>query len=89
MDASLLAFDHLGVALPGDKETVFVAADVMFVAQKLHNRSRFCWAVVGSPSGAIATASIGGALLMRLREDEAERLAATMTEAATRAATAH
>ncbi|WP_020180372.1 hypothetical protein [Methylopila sp. M107] len=87
MDASLPISGRLAVALLADDDMAILAPDVAFDAQQLHDRSRFCWAVVGSPSGAIAMQD--GALLMRLREDEARRLAMALTEAATRAATEH
>lgn len=52
--------------------------DVIFLAERLHERSRFGWAVTGRPSGAIVRRS-DDVLLMRLREAEARRMADAMT----------
>lgn len=48
-----------------------------FVAVQLHERSDFCWAVVGEPDGAIVE-DADGALVMRLTMDEAHDIAASM-----------
>jgi len=48
-----------------------------FVAVQLHERSDFCWAVIGEPDGAIVE-DADGALVMRLTMDEAHEIAASM-----------
>jgi hypothetical protein len=88
MDASLVGFDRLSAALLTDRDRAIVAPDATFSATQLHQRSRFGWAVIGSPSGAIASTK-DGELLLRLRKDEAEQVAAALTQTATRATAAH
>ena len=88
MDASFPGLGRLGISIATDDHDAAGVTDRFFQAQKLHDRSRFCWAVVGYPSGAIAR-SASGRLLMRLRFDEAERYATVFNDGAGSDATRH